>query len=131
MGGKVIELLTNLQSQLESEAKEEAAQYDKFACFCKEQADEIIYEDENHVKQLADLDAEIGKLDADIKLLNKDIGTLGGEIKGLDTTITNEAAQRALDHKRYKAWANELASAISALERAIAALQQAKADQSD
>ena len=36
---KVTELLKQLSADLEKEGKAEAAQYDKFSCFCKEQAD--------------------------------------------------------------------------------------------
>ena len=33
-------LLSRIQTTIENEGKEEAKAYDKFACFCKEQADE-------------------------------------------------------------------------------------------
>merc|ERR1719482_243290 len=36
---KVTELLEKLQAEVEAEGKSEAAAYDKYACFCKEQAD--------------------------------------------------------------------------------------------
>merc|ERR1719482_946203 len=37
---KVVELLTKIQGEIEAEGQAEAASYDKYACFCKEQADE-------------------------------------------------------------------------------------------
>merc|ERR1712107_608703 len=41
---KVIDLLKQLQAETEEQGNKEAAQYDKFACFCKEQADEKLYQ---------------------------------------------------------------------------------------
>jgi len=48
---KVIELLKNLQAETEEQSKVEAKAYDKYACFCKEQADEKLYMIEKSTKK--------------------------------------------------------------------------------
>ena len=48
---QVIGLLEKLQAQIQEEGKAEAAAYDKFACFCKEQADNKQYAIEKFIEQ--------------------------------------------------------------------------------
>merc|ERR1719232_2229959 len=85
---KVIVLLKDLSAKVEAEGKKEAAQYDKYACFCKEQADNKLYAietSEEKIKKLkakiADLTAKISELDGDVATLSKKIDDLAGEIK--------------------------------------------------
>merc|ERR1719439_272460 len=63
---KVIELLKALEGQVEEEGKKEAAEYDKFACFCKEQADDKLYAIEKSEAKIKDLTAQINDYDAQI-----------------------------------------------------------------
>merc|ERR1719261_439385 len=84
---KVITLLKDLSAKVAAEGAKEAAQYDKFACFCKEQADEKLYGIEKSDAKIADLKAEIKELDAAIAELNGDIGDLSKKISGLDGEI--------------------------------------------
>merc|ERR1719203_1191028 len=77
---KVIELLKKLSAQVEADGKKEAAQYDKFSCFCKEQADEKLYAIEKSTAKIEELDAEITDLDALIASLADDIGKLTKKI---------------------------------------------------
>jgi len=65
---KVLDLLKDLSSKLEAEGAQEAAEYDKFACFCKEQADEKQYAIDKSDKKLAYLKAEITELETAKKI---------------------------------------------------------------
>ena len=69
-------MLKGLQAKVAEEGKKEAAAYDKFACFCKEQADEKLYAIEKSDALIAKLTEEIKSLDADIAELNGDISKL-------------------------------------------------------
>lgn len=62
----VTKLLESLQKQIQSEGKAEAAAYDKFACFCKEQADEKLYSITKKTARIDELAASIKKLTAGI-----------------------------------------------------------------
>lgn len=123
---KVVKLLKNLRERLEGEAKAEAAQYDKFACFCKEQADDKLYAIEKSNKTLASLDAEIEKLDADIASLNSDISGLATTISELRSNISDAEDVRDGEHKIYKKVKKNVTDAIEAVNGAIAALKDSK-----
>jgi len=60
---KVLSLLKDLSSKLAAEGAQEAAQYDRYACFCKQQADEKQYAMEKSDKKIAFLKAEIDELE--------------------------------------------------------------------
>merc|ERR1719321_376016 len=80
---KVIKLLNDLSA----EGAKEAAQYDKFACFCKEQADEKLYSIEKSNAKIKDLTAEIDELNADINKLNGEISDLSKQITQFEEEI--------------------------------------------
>merc|ERR1719359_2598695 len=79
----VINLLEKLEKQTMEEGKEEAAGYDKYACFCKEQADEKLYSITTKDKKIQFLTDQIAALDGDITNLNNDIADLNSQIDGL------------------------------------------------
>merc|ERR1719172_124788 len=85
---KVVELLNNLQTQVQTEGTAEAESYDKFACFCKDTTAEkvdSINTKEDSAEQLgaeeARLSASVAQLKADIGKLNTDIDTMTIELK--------------------------------------------------
>mmetsp|Transcript_71409 Transcript_71409/g.165133 ORF Transcript_71409/g.165133 Transcript_71409/m.165133 type:complete len:911 (+) Transcript_71409:67-2799(+) len=123
---KVIELLTKLRTQVEADGKKEAAQYDKYACFCKEQADEKLYAIEKSTKLISDLEAEITALAADIAALGTSIGEKETRIFDLEDQISAAASARDTEHKAYLDKEADIKAAISAVERAIAALKDSK-----
>lgn len=120
---KVIQLLKGLEKQIEEEGAKEAAEYDKFACFCKEQADEKQYMIEKSAEKIEALEASIGELDAAITLLGTEISELGDRIEELDGKITTEVDERAEEHKKYKENDEELAAAIKMVDYALKVLR--------
>mmetsp|Transcript_71408 Transcript_71408/g.165125 ORF Transcript_71408/g.165125 Transcript_71408/m.165125 type:complete len:905 (+) Transcript_71408:58-2772(+) len=125
---KVIELLTKLRAQVEADGKKEAAEYDKYACFCKEQADEKLYAIEKSTKLIGDLEAEITDLAADIASLGASIGQVADKIMDLEFQIEDAVTARTADHKAYLDKEADIKAAIDAVERAIAALKNSKGD---
>jgi len=123
---KVIELLKKLSAQVEADGKKEAAQYDKFSCFCKEQADEKLYAIEKSTAKIEELDAEITDLDALIASLADEIAKLTKQISKLEQTIEDITATREAEHAKYVEKEADVSSAISALKRAIAAMKDSK-----
>merc|ERR1719327_1328703 len=90
----VIKLLEKLEKQTMEEGKKEAAAYDKFSCFCKEQADEKLYSITKKAKAMSLLDAEIKSLTADVTALNKDIAELNTQIGEMTTKCETEQKAR-------------------------------------
>mmetsp|Transcript_123588 Transcript_123588/g.346070 ORF Transcript_123588/g.346070 Transcript_123588/m.346070 type:complete len:702 (-) Transcript_123588:170-2275(-) len=124
---KVIELLEKLEAQTEEEGKQEAAAYDKYACFCKEQVDEKQYQIEKSRAKIKKLDAEIGKLVSEITKLDQDIGELFHKIGGLEFDMSEAQRVRNFEHADYVAREADAAGAIDACKRAIAMLKASKA----
>jgi len=128
---KVIELLKKLEAQTTEEGKAEAKQYDKTACFCKEQADDKLYAIEKSKEKIKKLNAQIAALEAEIAELNAKITELSQKISDLEEAIKNLVAARTKEHTAYLKEAKNMDDAISAMERAIKALKDAKKEQTD
>merc|ERR1719375_1156676 len=90
---KVIELLKKLEAQIADEGKTEAAQYDKTACFCKEQADDKLYAIEKSKEKIKMLNAKIAALQALITELNAKIAELSQKISDLEEALKNLVAE--------------------------------------
>merc|ERR1719262_577750 len=128
---KVISLLEKLKGETAAEGKDEAASYDKFACFCKEQADNKLYaitKSEDLIKQqtakIKLLASEIDELNAAISDLKKKKAKLEGEQK-------EAQAARAKEHEAYAVEEKDMADAIAAIKGAIEALQESKEQMTD
>jgi len=126
---KVIELLKNLAAKTTAEGKKDAAAYDKYACFCKEQADDKLYAIEKSRKKIGKLDAKINELTGEVAELNTQISDLSVTISDHEAEIKTitEAADTA--HAGYVEQAKELDGCISALGRAMKAMEDSKKGQ--
>jgi uncharacterized coiled-coil DUF342 family protein len=123
---KVISLLKDLSAKVSAEGAKEAAQYDKFACFCKEQADEKLYSIEKSDAKIADLKARIKELDTAIAKLNSDISKLSKKISARETEIKEKTEKREKQHAEYEVKAKDMNEAIDACGAAIDALKDSK-----
>lgn len=128
---KVITLLKDLSLKVAAEGKKDAAQYDKYSCFCKEQADEKLYAIEKSDAKIADLKAEIGELESAIAELNSEISDLSKKISALEDEIDKKTKKRATEHELYSAKANDMNEAVDACAAAIKALKDSKKDMKD
>lgn len=125
---KVLSLMKKLGDTLVQEGKDEAAAYDKFACFCKEQLDDKHYSIEQATEKITKLDAEIGKLGGDISALDGDIIQLGKDITGLDDDMKKAQDERDGEHKSFLASLADMQGAIDACKGAVQALKEAAAN---
>eukprot|EP00747_Dinoflagellata_sp_TGD_P143565 gnl/TRDRNA2_/TRDRNA2_176407_c1_seq4.p1 gnl/TRDRNA2_/TRDRNA2_176407_c1~~gnl/TRDRNA2_/TRDRNA2_176407_c1_seq4.p1 ORF type:complete len:694 (+),score=273.46 gnl/TRDRNA2_/TRDRNA2_176407_c1_seq4:106-2187(+) len=122
---KVISLIKDLMAQTTETGKAEAKQYDDFACFCKEQADEKLYNIERSTAKLDKLAKLIAKLDSEIAQLNSDISDLSKQMTSLEEEIESISDERAKQHSDYLVEAKDMSDAIDAMERALQALDDA------
>eukprot|EP00928_Gymnodinium_smaydae_P078582 TRINITY_DN62705_c0_g1_i1.p1 TRINITY_DN62705_c0_g1~~TRINITY_DN62705_c0_g1_i1.p1 ORF type:complete len:701 (-),score=180.71 TRINITY_DN62705_c0_g1_i1:53-2155(-) len=123
---KVIDLLGRLQAKVEEEGKAEAVEYDRFACFCKDQADTKQYHIEKSDKRLETLSATITALEADIAELGEDITQLTTDIDSAETEHGKEVSASSAAHDTYVSNAKEMTDAIAAIEGAIDSLKASK-----
>jgi len=125
---KVTELLEKLQAKTEAEGQAEAVSYDKFACFCKEQASNKLYAIEQEDKAIAKLNAKIEQLTTEIEKLDKDVADGNTEIATLNGESEDAIKLRKEERESFdKAYAS-INRAIKASKRAIKALQDSRPD---
>merc|ERR1719163_1862108 len=123
----VINLIEKLMKETDEEAKKDAASYDKFACWCKEQADEKLYSVEKNTEKSNLLQAQIEQLTAEITALDKDVTKLNREIDDLKKECDDQQAARDKAFAAYVAIRDDLAGAIAGASEAIEMLSAAKA----
>jgi len=123
---KVMDLMKKLSSQITAEGKKEAEQYDKYACFCKEQADEKLYNIEKSQKRIKKQTATIGKLETEISELNADINALTLLVEEKEAAIKAAEDLRNEQHEKYVATDTDMQAAIKAIKGAIKALKDSK-----
>merc|ERR1719433_477103 len=98
----------------------------KFSCFCKEQADDKLYAIEKSTAKIDELDAEITDLKALIADLDNEIATLTKKISKITAKVEEITEEREKEHATYLEKEADASSAISAIERAIAAMKESK-----
>jgi len=123
----VINLLERLEKQTMDEGKAEAAAYDKFACFCKEQADDKLYSITKKAEKIALLTAQIKALTGEITSLDAEISTLNKQADGLDKDCESNQKARDTAFNAYAVKRDDLANAISGCGAAIEMLKAGKA----
>jgi len=128
---KVMELLINLRTKIEEEGKKEAAAYDKYACFCKEQADKKIHAIEESDKMIKYTGLRIDDIKDTIPTYTAEITELAKNASDFEDQLTKGRDARDVDHKAYLAAEKDLADAIDAATDAIKALKDSKEELKD
>merc|ERR1719359_1204261 len=123
---KVTALLEKLQAEIEADGKAEAESYDKFACFCKEQADNKQYAIEKFNEQMDSLKATIADKKAKKATLDSEIIDHAKEIKKLNKEQDDAQSTRDDEHDAYVTKSNDLATAIDRFDMAIESLSGSK-----
>eukprot|EP00747_Dinoflagellata_sp_TGD_P156888 gnl/TRDRNA2_/TRDRNA2_177696_c3_seq3.p1 gnl/TRDRNA2_/TRDRNA2_177696_c3~~gnl/TRDRNA2_/TRDRNA2_177696_c3_seq3.p1 ORF type:complete len:729 (+),score=267.17 gnl/TRDRNA2_/TRDRNA2_177696_c3_seq3:96-2189(+) len=126
---KVIELLKKLSAQTAEEGKKEAKQYDDFSCFCKEQADEKLYNIETSTEKLEKLAAKISDLEGEISKLNSDIADLSTEISSFEDEIAATQTKESDEHSEYLVERADVTDAISEVHGAVDELKHTADDE--
>lgn len=123
---KVVELLKKLSDSVQQEGTEEAASYDKFACFCREQSDHKVYalkkagvKIDNYQSAVESLGAEITKLDGEVVTLKGEVGT--EESGANETAIARQAA-----FEKYDVVRQNLTEGVNAITNALEALRNSR-----
>merc|ERR1712054_742797 len=99
---KVMELMKKLSAQTEAEGKKEAEQYDKFACFCKEQADNKLYAITKSNEKMEKLNAKIDTLTSEIEVLDQEVADGNARIEELTKESEEETKLRGEQREEYE-----------------------------
>jgi len=123
---KVTELLAKLREQVQEEGAAEAAGYDKYACFCKESADNKQYAIEKSDAEIEALQAEVQDLTGEINQLANDLQSLLGDIDSEEDAAT--AAREAHENASaaHQVARQNLTDGISAITEAVEALRSSR-----
>jgi peptidoglycan hydrolase CwlO-like protein len=124
---KVIGLIEKLQEETEQEGVAEATGYDKFACFCKAQADTKLKNIANAEAKITKLKAKIKKRSSEITQLDTSVADSNKEIKKLTKECEAEAKIRSDDHHEFTIKKNDIVQAIDGTEGAIEMMEASKA----
>jgi len=123
---KVVTLLEDLQGKVLSDGEEEAASYNKFACFCKDGQREKTKTIKEGKDEKDSLIAAINKLADGRKADDKTITGLEKDIKTLNDDMGTETADNAKEVGKHAAEAADLSGAISGIEDAMKSLKATK-----
>lgn len=123
---KVIELMEHLTATVTEEGKNEARQYDQFACFCKDQADAKAKAIEANKELEERLAATIKELAAEIAQLETEVPALAKKIDQLSKQTEDLVAAREKQHADYVKAELDISEAIEACAAAISVLKDAK-----
>merc|ERR1719321_802018 len=123
---KVITLLEDLKAEVEENGVKEGATYDEFACFCKDtnsDKTDSILELQDTINSLS---AEIGDKTATKDAAEKEKGDRTKAKEDAEKKLADTTARCAKQQAEYEQEAQEMSKAISMIERAIKALEDAK-----
>jgi len=123
---KVIEMMKKLESDVVAEGKNEAKEYDKFACFCKEQASDKLYAIEKSRVKITELESKIEELETEISDLDGEIQELGERITEIEGKVKETTELRDKDRADFQEEQEDLKGAIKAMKFAIKALKDSK-----
>lgn len=131
---KVIGLLTDMKTQLEKEAEEDAEMFEKMGCWCEtndKEKTKAIGDAERHITELTAAieagTAKVSELETDLSKLAADIAKQTSALEQATAIRAKENAEFTADYKDMAANAESLKGAVEALGKAHpgAALSQA------
>jgi len=123
---KVITLLEDLKTKVETEGKEEAKTYDKFACFCKDKTKDKSGEITKSQDKIDELSASIEEGVADKAKKTKELGERNEKQVALKAELEEVTAKCDAEMAKFEADVADLTKATDSLDKAIKALKKAK-----
>jgi septal ring factor EnvC (AmiA/AmiB activator) len=121
---KVITLLKDMLKQLEKEAEEDEAIYDKMACWCETNDKEKTKAISDAEARISDLTTKIEELTAVSARLNTEIANLEKEVAANQKALDAATAIRQKQLAEFNAEEKDLLESISALKAAVVVLSK-------
>jgi polyhydroxyalkanoate synthesis regulator phasin len=114
----VVSLIKRIRTTIETEGKQEAAEYDKYACFCKDEASDKQYAIDKAHELEARLSARIEEATGMKESTDQAIEKLEDEVAQLDTDVADANSTRESEHADYLSHTSMLDLGISGIENA-------------
>jgi DNA repair exonuclease SbcCD ATPase subunit len=124
---RVVNLLIDLKSKVESEGSAEASTYDTFACFCKDTNNEKVDSISSGEESSNSLSANLKAKTALAAELTADIARLNAELDGHEASLAKATALRNKERAVYEEMHADTSAAVSGLGDAITAIKGSKA----
>uniref|UniRef100_A0A7S0A5K0 Uncharacterized protein n=1 Tax=Pyrodinium bahamense TaxID=73915 RepID=A0A7S0A5K0_9DINO len=122
--GKVIQLISDVQSKIVAEGQEAQKVYEEFAEFCEDRSRQLGFDIKTGKAEAADLKASISKSSATIGALNAKMEELSGSISTDEADLKAATYIRGKEHADFVAEEKELMDVIDMLGRAIGILER-------
>lgn len=121
---RVVNLLTDLKTRIESDGKSEQQMYDKYACWCEKTTERKASAIEKAQAQLRALGQSMLKLKGKIATLEFEIQDLENQIKANEKSQAEATAIRQKQNADYVAETTEMKEVLTALEKAVIVLRE-------
>merc|ERR1719461_1743291 len=122
--GKVLQLLSDLQSKIIGEGDSAHKVYCEFAEWCEDRSKDLQFEIKTGREQVAGLKATIAEEVALTGALNAKVEKLSGEIATDEADLKAATEIRAMENAPFIAEEKELSEVVDTLQRAIAILKR-------
>jgi chromosome segregation ATPase len=123
---KVISLLDDMKTELETESKAEAATYDEFACFCKKTTETKSTSVQDNHDKIEDNSADLADKTATKNQKSTELAKRKVDHEQLSAKLEKEVTRHAAAKAEYEANEADLSKAISSLKNAIKAMKESK-----
>mmetsp|Transcript_20253 Transcript_20253/g.49246 ORF Transcript_20253/g.49246 Transcript_20253/m.49246 type:complete len:732 (-) Transcript_20253:41-2236(-) len=125
--GKVIKMLEDLTASIETEGREEAASYDKFACFCKSQTKGKSLSITAEATKIDTETANLEEFTSDKKQTESSISSLKAKIEDATNDLDQLKQKWTAYLAKYTAEHTDMEGACEQLTKAIKLLEDSKA----
>jgi len=122
---KVLELMRDLKTQVETEGAAEAETYNTFACFCKDKQLGKMASIKSHEDDDTSFSATIEQKTAEQNSLTAQLADLNHAVDSNDATLKAMSDARAKDHADYLVEHKDVADSVTGVKTAIADIKAA------
>jgi chromosome segregation ATPase len=122
--GKVIQMISDLETKIIKEGEETQKVYEEFSEWCEERSKEVMFEIKTGKGEVESLKATIEKEGANIQTQTSSIEELAGEIATDEADLKAATEIRDKEHADFAAQEKDLVETIDTLERAIGIIEK-------
>merc|ERR1719379_1578399 len=122
---KVLELLQNLESQVQSEGAAEAATYKEFSCFCRDKQLEKDALIKSKTSSDDSLTADIEQLTAKKETLESELSDLNADLDYDEAALKRMVALREKEYANWKVVYDDTVASVNSAKDAIASIKAA------